>query len=119
MTADAVLQPTCDRSMMNDRNHSVGCNMRSAKPSIDEVWTGMKGIAGDGFETKTGKPFTYTISGDVFRPSRTKYNVSKAEFAKALALSPLDGPGVINSSVRGPAYVWAVFHDQRVRRQDW
>lgn len=93
--------------------------MSSSKPSIDELWSRLKSVAGDEFETKTGKPFIYEISGDIFHPSRTKYNVSKGEFRKALALVPFDGPGVINRTVRGPAYVWAVLHDQRIRKNDW
>jgi len=91
----------------------------ASTPSIDDLWGRLKSLQGQDFETKTGKPFTYEISGDVFHPSRTTYNVSKVEFRKALALVPFDGPGVIRDTVRGPAYVWAVLHDKRVRRQDW
>lgn len=93
--------------------------MSSPRPSIDDVWHRLKGLEGHDFETKTGKPFTFEISGDVFHPSRTRYNVAKADIRKALDLVPFDGPGVINRIVRGPAYVWAVLHDRRVRRQDW
>jgi hypothetical protein len=93
--------------------------MSGSKPSIDELWTRIKTYAGDEFKTKTGMPFTYEISGDVFHSSRTDYNISKAEFQKAFAIVPFDGPGVINRSVRGPAYVWAVLHDKRIRKQDW
>jgi hypothetical protein len=55
----------------------------------------------------------------MFHPSRTDYGISKAEFGKALALVPFDGPGVISDTVRGPSYVWAVLHDKRVRKHDW
>jgi hypothetical protein len=87
--------------------------------SIDEVWRRLEALEGHNFETKTGKSFTYQLDGDTFRPSRTKYNVSKADFRKALYLVPFDGPAVVNSVVRGPAYVWAVLHDKRIRSQDW
>lgn len=93
--------------------------MRISKPSIEEVWSRLRNAEGDEFVTKTGLPFTFEISGDVFHPSRTKYNISKADFRKALALVPFDGPGVINNTVRGPAYVWAVLHDKRIRRENW
>jgi hypothetical protein len=93
--------------------------MSRSKPSIDELWTRLKTYAGEGFKSKTGKPFTYDMSGDVFHSSRTGYNISKSEFQKAFALVPFDGPGVINRTVRGPAYVWAVLHDKRIRKQDW
>ena len=89
------------------------------RTSLDEVWRRLKTLEGQRFETKTGRPFTFEINGDVFRPNRTKYNVTKSDFRKALELVPFDGPGVVNSAVRGPAYVWAVLHDKRVRRQDW
>ena len=86
---------------------------------IDAVWARITTLEGETFETKTGKPFTFEISGTVFRPSRTKYNVTRGDFAKVLELVPLDGPGPISNLVRGSAYVWAVLHDRRVRRGDW
>lgn len=89
------------------------------RASIDDVWRRLKALEGQEFETKTGKPFTIELDGDVFCPSRTKYNVGKADFRKALELVPFDGPGVVNRVVRGPAYVWAVLQDKRVRRLDW
>ncbi len=76
-------------------------------------------MEGEEFETKTGKPFTFEISGNTFRPSRTKYNIVKADFHRTLDLVPIEGPGMISNLVRGSAYIWAVLHDRRVRRQDW
>lgn len=88
-------------------------------PTLDAVWQRIKRLEGQTFHTKTGKPFKFEIVGDVFRPSRTEYNISKADFGKALELVPFDGPGIVNYLVRGPAYIWAVLHDPRVRMQDW
>ena len=93
--------------------------MSPEKPSIDQLWLRIKRYAGEEFRTKTGKVFTYEVSGNVFHSSRTDYNISKTQFEKALALVPFDGPGIINYIVRGPAYVWAVLHDRRIREQDW
>ncbi len=93
--------------------------MPTAKCSVDQIWQRLRSLQGETFETKTGKPFTFEISGDIFKPSRTEYNISKADFQKALELVPIDGPGAINSLVRGPAYIWAVLYDVRVRGQDW
>lgn len=90
-----------------------------SKLSIDELWSRLKKFQGEDFETKTGKAFKYEISGNVFRPNRTEYRISQREFRKALALVPFDGPGDINNTVRGPAYVWAMLHDRRIRKQDW
>lgn len=93
--------------------------MDTNKLSVDAVWRRMKAMEGKEFETKTGKPFTFEISGNVFHPSRTKYNVAKADFRKVLDFVPIDGPGEINNLVRGPAYIWAVLHDHRIRQKDW
>ena len=93
--------------------------MTETMPNVDAVWARLKALEGEEFRTKTGKPFTFTIEGDVFRPSRTFYNVSKADFAKALELVPFEGHGTVNYLVRGPAYIWAVLHDPRVRNGDW
>jgi hypothetical protein len=89
------------------------------KVSIDEVWSRLLHCEGEPFQTKTGKSFQYEIRGEIFRPNRTRYNVPKGDFRKALELVPFDGPGHINDSVRGPAYVWAVLHDKRIRKTDW
>ena len=93
--------------------------MVATKPSVDTVWSRLKALQGKEFETKTGKPFTYELSGSVFHPSRTTYNISKADFQKALNIVPIEGPGEINDLVRGPAYIWAVLHDRRIRLQNW
>lgn len=88
-------------------------------PIIESVWVRIKSLEGQEFKTKTGLPFSYEVSGNVVRPSRTKYNISKSDFAKALNLTPLDGPGQISNLVRGSAYIWGVLHDHRVRRAEW
>ena len=87
-----------------------------AKPDIDALWLRLKQLQGEPFETKTGKAFTFEISGSVFHSSRTRYNLTKADFGKALELVPIDGPGEISHLVRGSAYIWAVLHDPRVRQ---
>jgi len=89
--------------------------MNQTNQSVDAVWHRLKALEGKMFQTKTGKPFTFTIEGAVLRPNRTDYNISKAEFQKALGLVPCNGPGDLNTTVRGPAYVWAILHDPRVR----
>lgn len=91
-----------------------------AKSSVfNVIWSRISALQGEKFETKTGKPFTFEIHGEVFRPSRTKYNIARADFEKAFALVPFDGPGMVNNLVRGPAYIWAVLHDIRIRKDDW
>jgi hypothetical protein len=87
--------------------------------SFTEVWTRIIGHEGETFYTKKHLPFSYRIDGDYFLPSRTKYKVRKSDFEKAYAKVPFDGPGKVNWTVRGPSYIWAVLHDQRIRQNDW
>jgi hypothetical protein len=86
---------------------------------MDDVWDRLRALEGKVFQTKTGRPFTFAISGDVLRVSRTEYDLSKGNFAKALEVAPFDGPGTVQNLVRGPSYVWAILHDFRVRRDHW
>ena len=87
--------------------------------NLDTIWSRLRAHAGDEFETKTGKPFTYEIDGHVFRPSRTARNIHATNFEKVIGLLPIDGPGEISNVVQGSAYVWAVLHDRRIRKNDW
>ncbi len=85
------------------------------RPGFDAMWQRMKQLEGETFHTKTGLEFAYTIDGAALYPSRTRYRIARADVEKAFMLVPFDGPGKINELVRGPAYVWAILHDPRVR----
>jgi len=86
---------------------------------MEAIWARLRDLEGQAFQTKKGLSFTFAICGDVMSVSRTDYNLTKRNFEKALELAPFDGPGFINDIIRGPAYVWAILHDTRVRRGDW
>lgn len=86
---------------------------------IEELWGRLTKLQGQEFETIRGLPFTYTITRTALRPSRAQWDIGWGDFEKALALVPIEGPGVISNLVRGSAYVWALLHDKRVRQQDW
>lgn len=89
------------------------------KPQFSEIWNRIVGLAGEVFHTKRGLEFTYRVSGNVVTTSRTQYQRSRADFETAYGMVPLPGPGEINELVRGPAYIWAVLHDERVARGTW
>ena len=87
--------------------------------SFGEIWNRIEIYEGDTFRQKLGGTFTYSIIGTPLNPSRTDYNIGKAEFEKAYQWVPLAGPGKMNNEIRGPSYVWAILHDSRIRRSDW
>ena len=89
--------------------------------NIETVWGKITNYAGGNatFYTITGEPFTYTIEGSVLRVNRANRAISKSNFEKVLSLLPLTGPGQINRIAQGPAYVYAILMDIRIRGQDW
>ena len=91
------------------------------KTPFETIWNRIVTNAGKEFSTKTGLPFIYRIDRNGFYSSRTqyRYRIAKADFESAYAQVPLNGPGVINKTVRGPAFVWAVLHDTRISLGEW
>ena len=87
--------------------------------TFDEIWERIVTHTGEDFQTITGLEFTYRIVGDGFFPSRTDYRIPKSDFKQAYRAVPISGPGEINNIVRGPAYVWAVLHDDRISSGEW
>ncbi len=88
-------------------------------PDFSIVWSRIADHADESFLTKRGLEFTYEEAGGYIVPSRTRYRLSKGNFERAYKEVPFDGPGVVNATVRGPAYVWAILHDRRIRQGDW
>jgi len=92
-------------------------------PSIpfEEIWSRIAEHAGETFHTIPPRSleFTYSVDRNGFYPSRTVYRISKEDFRTAYQMVPIKGPGVINNIVRGPSYVWAVLHDQRISLGEW
>ena len=88
-------------------------------PDINGIWRRIERCQGEEFHTISGLPFTYEVEGNVFRASRAKQNILRTDFERVLEIAPIDGPGEINWEVRGPAYIWAVLHDPRIRLKDY
>jgi hypothetical protein len=87
--------------------------------SFPAVWARIAAHAGQSFATKTGRTFTYVVDRDSLLTDRTGYPLPKGCFSDALKKVPFDGPGNIAQTMRGPAYVWAILHDSRIRAKDW
>lgn len=66
-----------------------------------ELWEQIKAHEGQVFHTVRGKELRYTVQGNTIIPSRTRYQLSRADFEKAFQQMPLSGPGQISSLVRG------------------
>ena len=88
-------------------------------PPFEDVWGRIIAHVGERFETITGVEFTYLIDANCLLPSTANQKIGITNIKKAFSIVPFDGPGVINKTVRGPAYVWAILHDPRIRQNDW
>ena len=91
---------------------------------LDEetLWARIRRHAGAQFQTKTGRPFTYSVPGNYLRVNREgkeiNRSLSRTNFMKAAARMPTDGPGVLKDR-QGSAYTWAILMDERIRGSDW
>jgi hypothetical protein len=83
---------------------------------IDEVWARIVAHEGERFVTVSGIGFCYSVKGSVLRTDRADWNLPKSTFAKALRMMPVSGPGAFNNVVQGPAYVFGILTDERIRR---
>jgi len=92
--------------------------------TFDQAWTLIEKHVGDEFYTKTGKEFTYEIDGDGIVPSRTYWRIPRADFDLYFSGGPVAGPGGFRKDetlmkIQGPSYLWAIMHDDRIKRKGW
>lgn len=84
--------------------------------TIDILWERLKEHEGEVFHTVTGLEFTYSFVGEnSIKTNRAEQLLSKANFAKAIELLPISGPGEISRTVRGSAYVYSIINDSRMK----
>lgn len=87
-------------------------------PDMDEVWRRIEAHAGQTFHLIKGAEFTYRVVSGHVVPNRTPQQIARSQFAKALDLVPLRGPGEIHQ-LRGPSFVYAILMDQRISADEW
>ena len=84
---------------------------------INEVWTRIVAHQGETFRQIRGKEFTYTVKGNVLRPSTTNQNIPRSHFDKALLRMPFEST-VPLQDLRGPSYIFAILKDPRICGQE-
>ncbi len=86
------------------------------------VWTRLRRLEGQRFETSKGLPFTFQIDGNgiwFYREGkRINKRLGRHDFEKALVRCPLDGVREI-SDCFDSSYLYGILMDRRVRRKDW
>ncbi len=88
--------------------------------NIDEIWRLLKKYEGYEFHTVAEQlPFTYKfISENTIKTNRTKYNLSKSNFKKAINLLPVKYVSEITHKIRGASYIFAILTDPRFQEVD-
>jgi len=89
-------------------------------PNIGTVWSRVFAHAGQIFHTVSGIPFTYDCGMGYIRLKNTERNIPKSNFAKVLSCIPLGNVAKVQRlGVQGPAYLYAILIDPRIRQNDW
>jgi hypothetical protein len=86
--------------------------------NIISVWERIEENAGEVFRQIKGAEFTYVVANGHLIPDRTRQQIARSQFEKALAFVPLSTTSKIQH-LRGPSYIFAVLMDQRIRRDAW
>jgi hypothetical protein len=89
-----------------------------APAPIEDIWMRIEAHAGERFHLIRGAVFSYAVLGGSVVPDRTRQQIPKSQFEKALALVPLRGPGEIQG-LRGPSFVYAILMDPRISMGAW
>lgn len=76
------------------------------------VWARIEANAGQPFRLKTGKEFTYTVSGGCVHPP-TNRQLPRSHFEQAWNRLPVVGPGQLQD-LQGPSYLYAIVTDPRI-----
>jgi hypothetical protein len=85
---------------------------------LENVWERIRMNAGAEFRMIRGSRFQYTIVSDHVIPDRTKQQIPRSHFAKALEFVPLVSTAPLQQ-LRGPSFIYAILMDSRIRQSDW
>lgn len=79
---------------------------------VKDIWSRIVQHAGEEFRQYRGKPFTYSVTGNVLRPSTTNWNIPRSQFELAYKR---DFKKVSDlQDLQGPSYLFAILSDTRI-----
>jgi hypothetical protein len=91
----------------------------SVSPPLHAVWRRIRLHQGEPFQISGGSRFIYRVDGTTLLIENIGYGIARSNFERALQMPSSVGPAELAASIRGPAYVWAILHDARIRDPDW
>ncbi|MEE2704157.1 MAG: hypothetical protein VX614_09080 [Myxococcota bacterium] len=93
--------------------------MSEAPVDFATVWERILDLRGEFFRTANGRYFTYKLDGDRLAVSQSELLIPRSDFTLAFNMLPISRSAKLNRLVEGPAYVWAILHDERITRGAW
>jgi len=85
---------------------------------INVVWKRICEHEGQEFRQIRGKPFTYSVSGNVLFLNCTNRSISKRTIEQALEYVPLDNTVPVQH-LQAPSYIYAILMDNRICNGLW
>ncbi len=86
---------------------------------FDQAWEGIVEHAGEFFRTQAGEWFTYRVEENRVLPSHSDARIPQADFERVFPMLPLVSPQKIGRFVTGAKWIYAILHDERIRRGRW
>jgi hypothetical protein len=86
--------------------------------NISPVWERIERHAGEVFRQIRGAEFRYVVADGHLIPDRTRQQIPRSHFEKALTFVPFSTTKEIQH-LRGPSYIFAVLMDPRIRAGEW
>jgi hypothetical protein len=88
--------------------------MYSHSAWFERVWRAICLHQTETFFTKTALPFSYLVEGEVIRPCRGYFTITKEHVRYAFDQGPEARPSDLKARVPGASYVHALLHDERI-----
>jgi hypothetical protein len=81
--------------------------------TLDELWDRIAGHEGQTFRLVRGREFTYEVKPGAVYPSTVNRHMSRGQFEKALARTPLTKTTDVHD-LQVPSYLFALMTDPRI-----
>ena len=86
---------------------------------FDDIWQRIVASSGEFFKTQAGEWFTYRMDGAAVRPSHSEALIPRTDFELVFPMLPLPAPAKVGKFVTGSKWLWAILHDERIRKGEW
>lgn len=87
-------------------------------PPFETIWGRIQQHEGELFTQIRGGEFRYKVQDGCVKPDRVNQIISRDQFERAFQSVPLENTIPVQN-LRGPAYIFAILMDKRIRINNW